>query len=72
MHDCCSICTYCSNILSTEHQNEICQYKSAKTPNDVHVDNWGNSWVFTGYKLDSQEAELFYELHTCTELLQGN
>ena len=43
-----------------------------KTPNDVHVDNWGNGWVFTGYKLDSQEAEPFYELHTCTVLLEGN
>ena len=54
---------------------EICSYKaviSARTSNDIHVENWGNSWVFTEYELDSQEAEPFYELHTCTVLHQGN
>ena len=35
------------------------KYVSTKLLTDVHVENWGNGWVFTGYKLDSQEADPF-------------
>ena len=35
---------------------------SPETSNDVHVDNWGNGWVFTGYELYSQEHFMSYIL----------